>query len=66
MRGHGIGGQLLKALVERARAEGYPALSLSVERGNPAFALYERHGFQPLREAGDTVVMRAPLRPDPA
>ena len=61
MRGHGIGGQLLEALVEQAREDGYPALSLSVERGNPAISLYERHGFQPLREGGDTVVMRAEL-----
>ena len=51
MRGHGIGGQLLAALVEQAGEDGYPALSLSVERGNPAISLYERHGFRPLREA---------------
>ena len=43
MRGHGIGGQLLAALVEQAGEDGYPALSLSVERGNPAISLYERH-----------------------
>ena len=61
MRGRGIGGQLLEALVDQAREEGFPALSLSVERGNPAISLYERQGFQPLREGGDTVVMRAEL-----
>ena len=66
MRGRGIGGELLAALVERAREEGYPALSLSVERGNPAISLYERQGFQPLREGGDTVVMRAELGAGPA
>jgi ribosomal protein S18 acetylase RimI-like enzyme len=61
MRGRGIGSQLLEALLVRARQEGYPALSLSVERDNPSLALYERRGFRPLREEGDTVVMRAEL-----
>jgi ribosomal protein S18 acetylase RimI-like enzyme len=63
MRGRGTGSQLLSALMERARQEGYPALSLSVERDNPSIKLYERHGFRPVREEGDTVVMRADLRP---
>ncbi len=44
-RGHGIGDELLKALIEKARAGGYARLSLSVEPGNPARKLYERHGF---------------------
>ncbi|MDQ3895142.1 MAG: GNAT family N-acetyltransferase [Actinomycetota bacterium] len=63
MRGRGTGSQLLSALMERARQEGYPALSLSVERDNPSIKLYERHGFRPVREEGDTVVMRADIRP---
>jgi ribosomal protein S18 acetylase RimI-like enzyme len=66
MRGRGTGSQLLSALMERARQEGYPALSLSVERDNPSIKLYERHGFRPVREEGDTVVMRADLRPESA
>ena len=42
-RGRGVGGALLGALMERARAEGFGALSLSVEDGNdPAARLYER------------------------
>lgn len=48
-RGKGIGGALLDALTEFAKAEGFRALSLSVDRQNPAVALYERHGF---RDAG--------------
>ena len=62
MRGGGIGSRLLSALIEQAREEGYPALSLSVERENPSIALYERHGFRTVREEGDTVVMRADIR----
>jgi len=44
-----VGGALLGALLDEARAQGYAALSLSVNRQNPARALYERHGF---RDAG--------------
>ena len=49
-RGHGIGEQLLTSLIERARESGYDALSLSVEPGNPARKLYERHGFRCVQE----------------
>ena len=61
VRGRGIGSLLLEGLIARARAEGYRALSLSVERDNPSIALYERYGFRPVREEDDTVVMRAEL-----
>jgi ribosomal protein S18 acetylase RimI-like enzyme len=63
VRGRGIGSQLLERLLSRARDEGYPALTLSVERDNPSIKLYERHGFQPIREEDDTLIMRADLRP---
>jgi ribosomal protein S18 acetylase RimI-like enzyme len=46
MRGQGVGTALLKELMKRARAAGYKALSLSVDRANPALALYQRIGFQ--------------------
>jgi ribosomal protein S18 acetylase RimI-like enzyme len=65
-RGRGFGDQLLGALMERARMEGYTALSLSVERENPARKLYERFGFHPVEERGDTLVMKADLRERPA
>lgn len=45
-RGRGIGEALLDALCERARADGYHALSLSVGRDDPALvSFYEQHGF---------------------
>jgi ribosomal protein S18 acetylase RimI-like enzyme len=45
-RGHGVGEALLDALCERARADGYRALSLRVSRDNaPLVAFYEHHGF---------------------
>jgi ribosomal protein S18 acetylase RimI-like enzyme len=65
-RGRGIGDELLSALIERARLEGYTALSLSVERENPALHLYERFGFRPVEERGDTLVMKADLRERPS
>ena len=50
-RGKGVGSALLEALLERARSEGYPSLSLSVDRLNKgAIALYEQHGFQRVDE----------------
>ncbi|HET7572939.1 MAG TPA: GNAT family N-acetyltransferase [Gaiellaceae bacterium] len=58
-RGHGTGAELLEALLERARRDGYHRLSLSAERGQTGF--YEKHGFQPLREDGDAVTMHAEL-----
>ncbi|WP_088289689.1 ribosomal protein S18-alanine N-acetyltransferase [Kineosporia sp. A_224] len=45
-QGRGLGGTLLEALVERARAAGATSLLLEVRADNaPAIALYERHGF---------------------
>jgi ribosomal-protein-alanine N-acetyltransferase len=44
-RGRGAGGGLLRALMEKAKADGFAALSLSVNPDNPAMALYERFGF---------------------
>ena len=48
-RGLGVGSALLRALMDRAKKQGYTALSLSVDRSNPALRLYERCGF---RDAG--------------
>jgi GNAT superfamily N-acetyltransferase len=60
-RGKGVGEQLLLALIERARQAGYERLSLSVEPGNPARKLYERHGFRVVDEGAEAWTMVAPL-----
>jgi ribosomal protein S18 acetylase RimI-like enzyme len=60
-RGAGLGSELLDALLDRARADGYAAISLSVEKGSPAVGLYERHGFEVVREDDGGVTMRAAL-----
>jgi ribosomal protein S18 acetylase RimI-like enzyme len=62
-RGKGVGGALLEALLERALADGHPALSLSVDRLNDgAIKLYERYGFQKVAEDEDSVTMLCRLR----
>lgn len=60
-RGRGFGDQLLSALLDQAREDGFPAISLSVEKDNPALHLYQRFGFEPVKEMDSTLVMRARL-----
>lgn len=60
-RGRGVGGALLDALFERARADGYASLSLSVSIDNPARRLYERKGFRRFATVGDACTMRVRL-----
>lgn len=61
-RGSGLGSELLEALIARAREDGYAAISLSVEKDNPAVGLYERHGFRTVREDDGAYTMQADLR----
>ena len=55
-RGLGIGTQLIGQLQEEARAAG-KTLSIHVEKFNPAFHLYDRLGFKPVKEVGVYVLM---------
>jgi len=61
-RGGGLGSELLDALLDQARADGYQAISLSVEKDSPAVGLYERHGFERLDEDDGGVTMKAALQ----
>ncbi len=61
-RGRGYGAELLEALLDQARKDGYRSLSLSVEPDNPALHLYERHGFVRVGERRGALVMRADLQ----
>ena len=56
-RGQGIGGKLIRDLVDRADREGR-AISLYVERFNPAYRLYVRLGFREIEENGVYRLMR--------
>jgi ribosomal protein S18 acetylase RimI-like enzyme len=60
-RRHGVGQELLDALLEKARGEGCPAVSLSVEQGSPAVGFYERNGFERVTEDEGAVTMRRTL-----
>ena len=60
-RGHGFGGELMDALLARARADGYPAISLSVAKDSPAVQLYERYGFARVDERDGAITMCAQL-----
>lgn len=63
-RRKGIGEALLRSLMVQAREEGFQALSLSVAVHNRSRMMYERAGFEKVREEEgdpDTWVMRAEL-----
>ena len=62
-RRKGIGHTLLRALMVQAREDGYQALSLSVAVHNRSRMMYERAGFEQVREVaeGENWVMRAEL-----
>jgi ribosomal protein S18 acetylase RimI-like enzyme len=51
-RARGVGRALLQALIQAARADGYAALSLSVDPANRARHLYESEGFRKVGESG--------------
>jgi ribosomal protein S18 acetylase RimI-like enzyme len=60
-RHEGIGRRLLVDLIEASVAQGYAALSLKVNDGNPARGLYESVGFQAVEKArsSGTMIRRA-------
>jgi GNAT superfamily N-acetyltransferase len=62
-RSKGLGHRLLAALVETARADGFPALSLSVSPLNFARQLYESAGFQKVGESGTSWTLLLSLNP---
>jgi GNAT superfamily N-acetyltransferase len=56
-RKHGLGQELLDALLEKVRTEGHTQVSLSVEKDSPAVGFYERNGFTPSGESQGGLVM---------
>lgn len=67
-RGAGLGGALLRELLEEGRRAGLP-VTIHVERGNRARALYERLGFLPAGTTGVYDLLERPpgaaTSPDP-
>lgn len=62
-RGEGVGARLLRAVHEALRDRAVEAVSLSVERANPARHLYERAGYRPVGGSDGSVTMRCALVP---
>jgi GNAT superfamily N-acetyltransferase len=60
-RRHGVGQELLDALLEKARDAGHAAVSLSVEQDSRAVDFYVRNGFEQTGEAQGGLVMRHSL-----
>jgi ribosomal protein S18 acetylase RimI-like enzyme len=56
-RRHGLGQELMDALLEAARAAGHGAVSLSVDADSAAVGFYERNGFTHVREQDGGLVM---------
>lgn len=56
-RGQGIGTALLLALFEKAKEAGYARVSLSVQKENAAYRLYQRLGFVEYKDNGSDLVM---------
>ena len=60
-RGHGIGSELLDALIALAKEHGYEGLSLSVADASPAMHVFEKHGFEKVEQADGSWTMRLNL-----
>ena len=60
-RGHGLGQELMDALLAAAREAGHAAVSLSVEADSPAVGFYERNGFTRVGESEGGLVMQRDL-----
>lgn len=59
-RGAGLGTQLMQSVIAEAGSAGKP-VQIHVERFNPARRLYERLGFEELRDEGIYLLMQRPV-----
>jgi GNAT superfamily N-acetyltransferase len=60
-QGQGIGKKLLGSLLDRARSDGYEAVSVSLRRDQAEVPIYLAAGFEQVREAGETLTLRCAL-----
>ena len=61
-RGQGLGQQLMTAMLDLLKAKGYPGVSLSVSKDNPAHRFYQRLGFVTVEEREDDYLMLCRLK----
>ncbi len=57
-RGRGIGSELLDALIDVAREQGFNGLTLSVADDSPAMGVFEKQGFQKVEQTDGAWTMR--------
>ena len=60
-RNRGIGTQLMRRMLDLLREKGYRQVSLSVQKANYAFRMYEKVGFEVMADRGEEVLMRCRL-----
>lgn len=56
-RGYGIGTKLMQEMLEELRKDGYTQASLSVQKRNYAVKMYQKVGFEILRENDEEYIM---------
>ena len=56
-RGYGIGTKLMQGMLEALRNDGYKQASLSVQKSNYAVKMYQKVGFEILRENDEEYIM---------
>lgn len=56
-RHQGIGTELLREMLQLLRRNGYPQVSLSVQKANYAFGMYLKAGFKVLKETEEEYLM---------
>ena len=61
-RNQGIGTELLRKMLQLLRRDGYPQVSLSVQKANYAFRMYQKAGFEVVKETEEEYVMLCKLK----
>lgn len=56
-RQQGIGSKLMQEMIELLKRKGYKKVSLSVNKDNYAYRMYQKLGFQVIREQDDDYLM---------
>ena len=56
-RHKGIGTDLLRKMLQLLKRDGYPQVSLSVQKANYAFRMYLKAGFEVLKEMEEEYLM---------
>ena len=60
-RNQGIGTELLREMLQLLRRDGYRQVSLSVQKANPAFRMYQKAGFEVMKETEEEYLILCEL-----